>query len=58
GPLLWLSYGDNPPPGAHFNPVLAAERIWAWWWQRQPIGENAGYYPMALLIRKGLGVAP
>jgi uncharacterized protein (TIGR03663 family) len=58
GPLLWLSYGDNPPPGAHFNPVLAAERIWAWWWQRQPIGQDAGYYPMALLIRKGLGVAP
>jgi hypothetical protein len=58
GPLLWLSYGDNPPPGAHFNPVLAAERIWAWWWQRQPFGATDGAYDMGLFIKKGLGVAP
>jgi uncharacterized protein (TIGR03663 family) len=58
GPLLWLSYGDNPPPGAHFNPVLAAERIWAWWWQRQPFGATDGSYDMGLFIKKGLGVTP
>jgi uncharacterized protein (TIGR03663 family) len=58
GPLLWLSYGDNPPPGAHFNPVLAAERIWAWWWQRQPFGATDGAYDMGLFMKKGLGVAP
>ncbi|WP_052888588.1 flippase activity-associated protein Agl23 [Thermogemmatispora carboxidivorans] len=58
GPLLWLSYGDNPPPGAQFNPVLAAERIWAWWWQRQPFGATDGAYDMGLFIKKGLGVTP
>jgi uncharacterized protein (TIGR03663 family) len=58
GPWLWLSYGDNPPPGAKFNPVLAAQRIWAWWWWRKPFGATDGSYDMALLIRKNLNFAP
>ena len=58
GPLLWLSYGDNPPPGATFNLGLAAKNIWQWWWDRKAIGSTDGSYDMALLIRNGLGVEP
>jgi len=58
GPWLWLSYGDNPPPGATFNSALAAQRIWNWWWWRQPFGATDGSYDMALLIRKNLNTAP
>jgi hypothetical protein len=58
GPWLWLSYGDYPPPGAHFNPVLAAQHIWEWWWQRRPFGATDGSYDMGLLIRSNLGVSP
>jgi uncharacterized protein (TIGR03663 family) len=58
GPLLWLSYGDNPPPNAHFNLGLAAKNIWDWWWYRTAIGSTDGDYPMGLFIQKGLGVAP
>lgn len=58
GPWLWLSYGDNPPPGAKFNPVLAAQHIWEWWWQRRPFGATDGSYDMGLLIRSNLGVSP
>jgi hypothetical protein len=58
GPWLWLSYGDNPPPGATFNAALAAQRIWQWWWWREPFGSTDGSYDMGLLIRKNLNVAP
>jgi predicted membrane-bound mannosyltransferase len=58
GPGLWLSYGDNPPPGAKFNAVLAAKRIWQWWWDRVPFGSTDGAYGMGLLIRSDLGVQP
>ena len=58
GPGLWLSYGDDPPPGAKFNLGLAAQHIWQWWWERRPFGGTDGAYPMALFIRRGLGVAP
>src|SRR5581483_230989 len=62
GPLLWLSYGDNPPPGATFNPGLAARNIWQWWWQRKAIGSTDGSYDMGLFIRTQdaslTGVAP
>jgi predicted membrane-bound mannosyltransferase len=58
GPLLWLSYGDNPPPGAKFNPGLAAQHIWQWWWERRPIGSPDGSYDMALFIRTDLGMQP
>ncbi len=58
GPLLWLSYGDNPPPGATFNLGLAAKNIWQWWWQRKAIGSATGSYDMGLFIRKNLGVSP
>lgn len=58
GPLLWLSYGDNPPPNAHFNLGLAAKNIWDWWWYRTAIGSTGGDYPMGLFIQKGLGVTP
>jgi uncharacterized protein (TIGR03663 family) len=58
GPLLWLSYGDNPPPGAKFNPGLAFQRIWNWWWNRVPFGSTTGAYNMELFIQKGMGVTP
>ncbi|HET8910370.1 MAG TPA: hypothetical protein VFN23_02835, partial [Ktedonobacteraceae bacterium] len=58
GPWLWLSYGDNPPKGASFNPVLAAQNVWNWWWERRAIGGTDGAYEMGLFIRKGLGVSP
>jgi uncharacterized protein (TIGR03663 family) len=58
GPLLWLSYGDNPPPHATFNVGLAARNIWQWWWQRKPFGATDGAYKMGLFIHKGLGVNP
>jgi uncharacterized protein (TIGR03663 family) len=58
GPWLWLSYGNNPPPGATFNPALAAQRIWQWWWWRNPFGATDGSYDMALLIRRNLNTAP
>jgi hypothetical protein len=58
GPLLWLSYGDNPPPGAKFDLGRAISNVWQWWWQRKAIGSADGSYDMGLLIRKGLGVSP
>ncbi|HLI70801.1 MAG TPA: hypothetical protein VKV19_13665, partial [Ktedonobacteraceae bacterium] len=59
GPLLWLSYGDNPPPGAKFNLGLTIQRVWNWWWYRQPFGNDTGpYYGMGLFIQRGLGVNP
>ncbi len=58
GPGLWLSYGDNPPPGATFNPGRAANNVWQWWWQRKAIGSTDGTYDMGLFIRKDLGVSP
>jgi len=58
GPGLWLSYGDNPPLGATFNPGLAALHNWQWWWQRRPIGSTDGNYDMALFIRSDLGETP
>ncbi len=58
GPLLWLSYGDNPPPHAMFNAGLAVKNIWQWWWQRKPFGATDGAYKMGLFIRKDLGVSP
>jgi len=58
GPGLYLSYGDNPPPGATFNLGLAAQRIWNWWWYRVPFGSTTGAYNMELFIQKGMGVNP
>jgi hypothetical protein len=58
GPLLWLSYGDNPPPGAKFNLGLTIQRVWNWWWYRQPFGSTNGAYNMELFIQKGLQVNP
>jgi predicted membrane-bound mannosyltransferase len=58
GPLLWLSYGDTPPPNATFNLGLASQRIWNWLWYRQPFGSTDGFYPMALFIQKSMGVNP
>ncbi len=58
GPLLWLSYGDNPPPGAKFNLGRAISNVWQWWWQRKAIGSTDGSYDMGLFIRKDLGVNP
>ncbi|HEY1348458.1 MAG TPA: flippase activity-associated protein Agl23 [Ktedonobacteraceae bacterium] len=59
GPLLWLSYGDTPAPGATFNPGLTLAHLWNWWWQRQPFGGTvSNHYDMELFIQKGLGVTP
>lgn len=58
GPGLWLSYGDNPPPNAHFNLGLAVQRVWNWWWNRQALGSTDGAYDMVLFIHKGMGVKP
>jgi len=57
GPLLWLSYGNNPPPGAKFNFGLAAQRIWNWWWNRTAFGDTNGSFDMVLLIRNDLSKA-
>ncbi len=58
GLWLWLSYGDNPPPGATFNLARAVSNVWQWWWQRKAIGGTAGSTDMGLLIRRDLGVQP
>lgn len=58
GPLLWLSYGNNPPKGAIFNPALATQHIWQWWWQRRPFGGVDQGYQMVLFIRKGISAQP
>ncbi|MBV9615013.1 MAG: hypothetical protein JO031_06135 [Ktedonobacteraceae bacterium] len=58
GPGLWLSYGDNPPPGAGFNLGLAVKNIWNWWWYRKPIGSTDGAYYITVFVQKGLGVEP
>lgn len=61
GPGLWLSYGDNPPPGAQFNPMLAFQHIWDWWWHRTPFGSTDGGnggYEMELFIQNGIHVTP
>jgi uncharacterized protein (TIGR03663 family) len=58
GPLLWLSYGDTPPPGAQFDLGRAASNIWQWWWYRKAFGDTHGTYDMDLFIRNNLGVAP
>src|SRR5581483_6157346 len=58
GPLLWLSYGDNPPPGATFNLGLAAQNVWQWWWDRKDVAATNGSYDMALLFRSGIGMDP
>ncbi|HVB73567.1 MAG TPA: flippase activity-associated protein Agl23 [Ktedonobacteraceae bacterium] len=57
GPLLWLSYGDNPPANAQFNLGLAAKRVWNWWWNRVPFGSTSGGYAMELFIRTDLSKA-
>jgi hypothetical protein len=58
GPLLWLSYGDDPPQGATFNFALAAKNVWQWWWERKAIGRTDGTYDMGLFIRNDLSVDP
>ncbi len=40
GPLLWLSYGDNPPAHAQFDPGLALMHVWQWWWERRAVGST------------------
>lgn len=61
GPALWFTYGDTPPPGASFNPVLAFQHIWRWWWQRIPFGSSSGGnggYNMELFIQNNINVIP
>lgn len=58
GPLSWLSYGDTPPDGALFNPVLASTHVWDWWWTRQPFGSTTGSTDMGFFMRSDLGVNP
>ncbi|MBE3560559.1 MAG: TIGR03663 family protein [Ktedonobacteraceae bacterium] len=58
GPLLWLSYGDNPPPHAQFDVGRAISNIWQWWWQRKAIGSTTGSYDMDLFINVKTGGTP
>ena len=58
GPGLWLSYGDTPPPHAKFDLGLAASRLWAWLWQRKPLGYDHGSYDFVLVVRKGVPIQP
>jgi hypothetical protein len=58
GPWLWLSYGDNPPPGAKFDLGRAVNNVWQWWWDRKAFGSTDGSYDMGFFIRKDMGVAP
>ncbi len=58
GPLLWLSYGDNPPAQAQFDPGLAFMHVWQWWWERRAIGSTAGTTDMGLFIRSDLRMSP
>jgi hypothetical protein len=58
GPLLYLSYGDNPPPHAQPNLGLIAQRVWDWWWYRDPFGSTTGGYDMNIFIQKSMGVNP
>jgi uncharacterized protein (TIGR03663 family) len=51
GPWLWLSYGDNPPPGATFNFGKAVSNIWQWIWYRKAFGSTDGAYNMGLFIK-------
>ncbi|GER86796.1 hypothetical protein KDW_09580 [Dictyobacter vulcani] len=51
GPWLWLSYGDNPPPGAKFDLGRAVNNVWSWWWQRKAFGDTNGSYDMGLFIK-------
>ncbi|QBD78433.1 TIGR03663 family protein [Ktedonosporobacter rubrisoli] len=55
---LWLSYGDTPPPGAHFDLGLAVKNVWQWWWERRAIGDTNGSYNMGLFIRNNLATSP
>jgi hypothetical protein len=58
GVPLWLSYGDNPPPNAKFNPGLTASRLWSWLWQRKPLGYDQGSYDFVLVVRNGVPIHP
>jgi predicted membrane-bound mannosyltransferase len=62
GLWLWLSYGDNPPPGATFNLGKAANNLWQWLWYRKAIGSTDGAYDMGLFIKDSVsaqtGVKP
>lgn len=54
----YLSYGDNPPPGATFNLGLAAQRVWNWLWFRQPFGSTNGSYDFTFIVHKGVPIKP
>jgi predicted membrane-bound mannosyltransferase len=56
GPWLWLTYGDNPPPGARFNLGKAASNIWQWVWYRKAFGSTDGTYDMGLFIKDDISV--
>ena len=54
GPWLWLSYGDNPPPGATFNLGKAVNNVWQWLWYRKAFGSTDGSYDMGLFISNNI----
>jgi len=58
GPLLWLSYGDNPTPGAKFNPGQAARHNWQWWWRHRPFCSTGRPYDRPASIRTDLAMQP
>jgi hypothetical protein len=55
---VWLSYGDTPPPNAHFNPRLATGRLWNWLWHRTALGSTQGSYNFVFIVRNGVPIQP
>ncbi len=54
----YLSYGSFPPPNARFDLGRATGRLWAWLWQRQPLGDTGGSYDFVFLVRDGVPITP
>ena len=54
GVANWLTYGDNVPANGHFQLAPTVSRLWAWLWQRQPLGSDQGAFTYVLVVRDGV----
>jgi uncharacterized protein (TIGR03663 family) len=54
----YLSYGTFANPHAKFDLGRAAGRLWAWLWQRKPLGATGGSYDFVFIVRNGLPIKP
>ena len=55
----YLTYGSYPPAkGAHFQPVVAWDRVWSWLWTRQPLGDPHGSTDFVFIVHDGLPIHP